>query len=139
MAATTMSSTLGTAPAAVLPLTVAAGQHLPLLHDGGLPHTPATQPSICPPENPSLEFLMLPDGGSSRKALRPKRWSVEEDDAMLRAHVREGNRWGAIAEALPGRMRTQLEVKVSHDQGDNRFSRDESAVMDKSVGGGALW
>ena len=41
----------------------------------------------------------------------PKRWSKEEENALVLAHVEEGNRWGSIAERLTG-GRTQLEVKV---------------------------
>ena len=42
----------------------------------------------------------------------PKRWSPEEEEALVQAHISEGNRWGSIAQLLPG-GRTHLEVKVS--------------------------
>ena len=42
---------------------------------------------------------------------RKRRWSPEEEEALVHAHITEGNRWGTIAQRLPG-GRTHLEIKV---------------------------
>ena len=71
---------------------------------------PAPSPSAA---GLSAAWRAAAEGDESMKRLmRPRRWSPEEDDAMLKAHVLQGNRWSAIADSLPGRSRSHLEVKV---------------------------